>query len=179
EDVVRIGAHSISGSLFTVFENEARQHLETLERELAQAAAGRTAGVREELVRAAHTLAGICGTVQVHAMHDLGAAFEGALLRLKNRGAGIAAGELALAHDSVQALKMMYEGVIERALPGAATKLIARLMAITGEPASLAAPDDEEPSAAPAETPAEAAVESGVDEEPEERRQRRLEDEID
>ena len=87
EDVVRIGALAISGSLFTVFANEARQHLETLERELAQAAAGRTSGVREELVRAAHTLAGICGTVQVQAMHDLGAAFEGALLRLKNRAA--------------------------------------------------------------------------------------------
>ena len=180
EGAVRIGALVISGSLFTVFANEARQHLETLERELAQAAAGRTTGVREELVRAAHTLAGICGTVQVHAMHDLGAAFEGALLRLKNRATGIAPDELELAHDSVQALKMMYEGVLERALPGAATKLIARLGAITGEAARLAAPDDEEPLAPVPGTPAESIdEESGAEQEPEERRQGRLEDEID
>ena len=179
EGTVRIGALSISASLFAVFANEARQHLETLERELAQAAAGRTVGVREELVRAAHTLAGICGTVQVQAMHDLGAAFEGALLRLKNRASGIAPDELALAHDCVQALKMMYEGVLERALPGAATKLIARLGAITGEAARLAAPDAEEALVAPLETPVQGADEEGAEEPPEDRRQRRLEDEID
>ena len=180
EDTVRIGALVVSTSLFTVFANEARQHLETLERELAQAAAGRTAGVREELVRAAHTLAGICGTVQVHAMHDLGAAFEGALLRLKNRATGIAPEELSLAYDCVQALKMMYEGILERAAPGAATKLIARLGAITGEAARLVAPDDEEATPTAVEPgPAIPVEEPPVGDEPEERRQRRLEDEID
>ncbi len=180
EDTVRIGGLVISASLFTVFANEARQHLETLEREIAQAAAGRTVGVREELVRAAHTLAGICGTVQVNAMHDLGGAFEGALLRLKNRATGIAPEELSLAHDSVQALKMMYEGVLERAVPGAATKLIARLGAITGEAARLAAPDDEEATPTAAEPRAASSLEEALaGDEPEERRQRRLEDEID
>ena len=75
---------------------------------------------------------------------------------------------------------MMYEGVLERALPGAATKLIARLGAITGEAARLAARDEEEPSVAAVEPPAEStAEESGPEEQPEERRQRRLEDEID
>ncbi len=190
-DSVRIGGLAISASLFTVFANEARQHIETIERELAQAAAGRTAGVREELVRAAHTLAGICGTVQLRAMHDLGAALEGALLRLKNRATTISSGELALAHDSVQALKMMYEGVLERAVPGSATALIARLGAITGEAARLAARDVEEPAAAETgmselamagsesaeiESPAQGAE---IEEPPEERRQRRLDDEID
>ena len=179
EETVRIGALVISASLFAVFANEARQHLESLERELAQAAAGRTIGVREELVRAAHTLAGICGTVQVQAMHDLGGAFEGALLRLRNRATGIAPDELSLAHDTVQALKMMYEGVLERALPGAASKLISRLGAITGEAARLAAPDDEEPLAADLGTPAEVEAAEAKEEEPEDRRQRRLEDEID
>ncbi len=174
EDGVRIGALTISASLFTVFANEARQHLETLERELAQAAAGRSIGVREELVRAAHTLAGICGTVQLNAMHHLGAAFEGALLRLKNRATTLSADELALANDSIQALKLMYEGVLERALPGAATKLIARLGAITGEAAPLATAEDQE---APVVTPGEAAELER--DELEDRRQRRLEDEID
>ena len=177
DDVVRIGGLVISASLFAVFANEARQHLETLERELAQVASGRTTGVRDELVRAAHTLAGICGTVQLKGMHDLGAAFEYALLRLKNRATGISGTDLALANDSVQALKMMYEGVLERATPGSATALIARLGAITGDVARLAAPDAEEapePEAVPVPAPA-----AGPEELPEDRRQRRLEDEID
>ena len=152
-DSVKIGGLALSASLFAVFANEARQHLETIERELAQAVAGRTAGVREDLVRAAHTLAGICGTVQLGGMHDLGAALEGALLRLKNRANSLSADELALAHDSVQALKMMYEGVLERAVPGSATALIARLAAIPGEAARLVAAPSEE-SAVVAETTA-------------------------
>ncbi|MBS0335743.1 MAG: Hpt domain-containing protein [Proteobacteria bacterium] len=182
EGVVRIGGLAISASLFAVFANEARQHLETLERELAQVAAGRTAGVRDELVRAAHTLAGICGTVQLKGMHDLGAAFENALLRLKNRPAPVTAGELALANDSVQALKMMYAGVLERAVPGTATALIARLGAITGEAAVLATPDVEEPAVAEpelAESPAGELAGAPAEAPAEDRRQRRLEDEID
>ncbi len=179
---IRIGSLTISSSLFTVFTNEARQHLETLERELAQTAAGRTTGVREELVRAAHTLAGICGTVQLNAMHHLGAAFEGALLRLKNRATALTADELALAHDTIQALKLMYEGVIERALPGAATKLISRLGTITGEAARLTVHEEEEASGPTIGAPSGAqstSLPEREEEEPEDRRQRRLEDEID
>ena len=177
EDVVRIGGLAISASLFAVFANEARQHLETIERELAQAAAGRTLGVRDELVRAAHTLGGICGTVQLKGMHDLGAAFENALLRLKNRATEISADELVLANDSVQALKMMYAGVLERAVPGSALVLIARLGAITGEAARLASPDAEAPEVVAAPLAESAVTAPGAS--PENRRQRRLGDEID
>ena len=177
EDVVRIGGLAISASLFAVFANEARQHLETIERELAQAAAGRTLGVRDELVRAAHTLAGICGTVQLKGMHDLGAAFENALLRLKNRATEISADELVLANDSVQALKMMHAGVLERAVPGSALVLIARLGAITGEAARLASPDAEAPEVVAAPLAESAVAAPGAS--PENRRQRRLGDEID
>ncbi|MCX7159747.1 MAG: Hpt domain-containing protein, partial [Proteobacteria bacterium] len=177
EDVVRIGGLAISASLFAVFANEARQHLETIERELAQAAAGRTLGVRDELVRAAHTLAGICGTVQLKGMHDLGAAFENAFLRLKNRATEISADELVLANDSVQALKMMYAGVLERAVPGSALVLIARLGAITGEAARLASPDAEAPEVVAVPRAESAVTAPGAS--PENRRQRRLGDEID
>ncbi len=177
EDVVRIGGLAISASLFVVFANEARQHLETIERELAQAAAGRTLGVRDELVRAAHTLGGICGTMQLKGMHDLGAAFENALLRLKNRATEISADELVLANDSVQALKMMYAGVLERAVPGSALVLIARLGAITGEAARLASPDAEAPEVVAAPLAESAVTAPGAS--PENRRQRRLGDEVD
>jgi chemosensory pili system protein ChpA (sensor histidine kinase/response regulator) len=206
--IVRIGATSISSSLFAVFTNEARLHLDTLERELAHVAADGSVGVRDELVRAAHTLAGICGTVQLGPMHDLGMALEGALLRLKHRATPMQADERALADQSLQALRLMYAGVLERAAPGTARDLVERLAAIRGEAASLVPRPDETstqtlpfaampapslPPAAPAvtapepavPTPAEAASEPPsldnleVEEILLERRQRRLEDEID
>ena len=140
---VRIGATTISASLFAVFANEARLHLDTLERELARTAADAALGVPDELVRATHTLAGICGTVQLVPMHELGLALEGALLRLKNRGSGLEAEERDLASQSVQALRLMYAGVLERAAPGSARELVERLGAIRGEAASLVPrPDD-------------------------------------
>ena len=143
DGTVRIGAASISASLFAVFANEARLHLETLERELARMAADESFGMRDEFVRATHTLAGICGTVQLGPMHELGLALEGALLRLKRREAPMDAAERALAGESVQALKLMYAGVLERAAPGSARELIARLGAIRGEADTLVPRPDE------------------------------------
>ncbi|MGA8005956.1 MAG: Hpt domain-containing protein, partial [Burkholderiales bacterium] len=93
EAPVAVGAATLSPSLYAVFVNEARQHIETLERELAAVAA--SGSVHEDLVRAAHTLAGICGTVQMEPMHALGYALEGALLRVRSRGTPIESSEVA------------------------------------------------------------------------------------
>lgn len=168
ENRVSIGSISISASLFAVFTNEARQHIETLERELARAAADPAEKVRDELVRAAHTLAGICGTVQIAAMYDLGGALEAALLRLQRYGERMDAPGLALANESVGALKLMYAGVMERAVPGTAASLIERLGAMA-ERVRPAAEDAVQPGAAIAE----------LEEQEDDRRQRRLEDEVD
>ena len=191
EDNVQIGSLSISASLFAVFSNEARVHLETLERELSRIAAEHGSSVRDDLVRAAHTLAGICGTLQLKGMHDLGAALESALLRLVNRAAPVSSDELRLANDSVQTLRLMYAGVLERATPGSATSLIQSLAGIVGEPASLAEPDADQtslplaessPSPSPVPSLPQVPTEQKVaaeNEEPVERRERRLGDEID
>jgi chemosensory pili system protein ChpA (sensor histidine kinase/response regulator) len=122
---VSVGDVTVSASLFAVFVREASQFLETLERELAAAAAsGKTS---EELVRAAHTFGGICGTVQITPMRDLGHALEAALLRLRRRDAPPQATELRRLAYCIGALRVMYTEVCARRLPRARDELVAAL----------------------------------------------------
>jgi chemosensory pili system protein ChpA (sensor histidine kinase/response regulator) len=159
EDVV-IDGNRISASLFEVFSNEARQHLDALDRELASAAATRMVG--EELIRAAHTLASISGTVQLESMHVLGYALESALARLRARPAPPDSAELALLARGNSSLREMYGSAIARRAPAARADLVQALEAIPGR-------GEEPPAAAPGrgEMPAQ------------ERRQRRIDDDID
>ncbi len=180
EAPVVIGAARLSPSLFTVFVNEARQHLETLERALAALAAGGT--VNEEFVRVAHTLAGICGTAQMMPMHMLGQALEGALVQHRNREATPDGVAHALLTDAVRALKEMYAEVLARRFPAPRADVAAALESVR-QPAAEPAPA---PMAMPAATLDQApaapqAVAVSEEEElfPPERRQQRIEDEVD
>jgi chemosensory pili system protein ChpA (sensor histidine kinase/response regulator) len=167
EEEVSIDGKSVSSSLYAVFVNEARQHLDALDREIASSATVRT--MRDELVRAAHTFASICGTVQIAPMHALGHALEGALLRLRSRGAPADTEELALLARSVAALRDMYLQVAERHAPAGREDLAQALEAVPGR----AEPVYE--ATAEATAPETAASEQASAE----RRQRRLDDDID
>jgi len=160
EEEVVIDGKTISASLFAVFGNEARQHLDTLERELASTAA--THAIGEELVRAAHTLASISGTVQLEPMHALGYALEAALARLRARATPPDAAELTLLARGNASLREMYGEAIARRAPMARADLVRALEAIPGRA-------EEAPAAAPtrSEQPAQ------------ERRQRRIDDDLD
>ncbi|HMA90123.1 MAG TPA: Hpt domain-containing protein [Burkholderiales bacterium] len=160
EEEVVIDGKTISASLFAVFGNEARQHLDTLERELASTAA--THAIGEELVRAAHTLASISGTVQLEPMHALGYALEAALARLRARATPPDAAELTLLAGGNASLREMYGEAIARRAPAARADLVQALEAIPGrtEEAQVVAP-------VRSEQPAQ------------ERRQRRIDDDID
>ena len=160
EEEVVIDGKTISASLFAVFGNEARQHLDTLERELASTAV--THAIGEELVRAAHTLASISGTVQLDPMHALGYALEAALARLRARATPPDAAELTLLARGDASLREMYGEAIARRAPAARVDLVQALESIPGR-------TEEAPAAAPvrSEEPAQ------------ERRQRRIDDDID
>ena len=176
---IAIGDARISPSLFAVFVNEARQHLDTLERNLAAAAAG---APREEHTRAAHTLAGICGTVQVPAMQELGHALEVALARLRNRPAAPGGGELELLARSIAALREMYAGVLERHAPAPRPDLARALEAVAAETRPIAVPAEEArpaPLRVAAAAPAAAIAGRVAEEIPLDRRERRIEDEVD
>ncbi|MGH8736975.1 MAG: Hpt domain-containing protein [Burkholderiales bacterium] len=156
EAPVAVGEAMLSPSLYAVFVNEAQQHLETLARELAAVAA--SGSVHEDLVRAAHTLAGICGTVQMEPMHALGYALEGALLRLRSRGTSVESAEVALLARCAAALRDMHAEVTARRSPAAREDLARALEALPGRAPPLVAP--------PAEGPTE-------------RRRRRVDDDVD
>jgi HPt (histidine-containing phosphotransfer) domain-containing protein len=86
EDIVAVGDARLSTSLYGIFLDETQTHLDTL-------AAGRRRleegeNVSEDIERAAHTLAGIAGTVKFDAMKDLGHSLEGLLERLLGKPAG-------------------------------------------------------------------------------------------
>jgi len=149
EQPVVFGEARISPSLFAVFVNEAGQHLDTLERELAATMLDKH--VRDELVRAAHTFAGICGTVRLGTMHALGYALENALLRLRSRSEEAQADELELLARCVAALRAMYAEVLERRLPGPQARLCGALELITGSAEPLVAPALDDTTAAPLE----------------------------
>jgi len=155
-DAVAVGTATLSPSLYAVFVNEAQQHLETLEREIAAVAA--SGSVQDDLVRAAHTLAGICGTVQLDSMHTLGYALEGALLRLRSRGTKAESAEIALLARSVAALREMHTQVGARSAPAARDDLARELDTLPGRAEPIVVP--------PGEGPAE-------------RRRRRAEDDVD
>jgi len=128
-----VGDVGISSSLFAVFVREASQFLEALERELAAAATSGRAS--EELVRSAHTFGGICGTVQIAPMHDLGHALEAALLRIRKRDTGPQGTELRLLAYCIGALRAMYTDVCAHRLPRAREELVAALDGIAVEQA--------------------------------------------
>ena len=176
EDVVTVGDSSLSVSLYGIFLEETRAHLDTL-------AAGRRRldegeNVAEDIERAAHTLAGIAGTVKFDAMKDVGHALEGLLERLLGKPADAAA--RALIGDATESLEAMLATAAARELPAGVPGLIARLdgmgvgdadtevppldfTAPTAPPETLTAPSAENdldfalPETAPAGLPAAAA----------------------
>jgi chemosensory pili system protein ChpA (sensor histidine kinase/response regulator) len=153
---VRIGDGEISRALHELYCTESAQHLHTLDEALQamQAAPGPPSMVA---VRAAHTLAGISGTVRAGAPSRLGRALEHALARLADAGlAPTAAAQHTLAETIATLHRMRAEIVAERT-PEPADELCARLEAETADVfASLAGPTAAPGPAAPAEPANEA-----------------------
>ncbi len=149
KSVVTIGDASLSVSLYGIFLEETRAHLDTL-------AAGRRRldegeNVAEDIERAAHTLAGIAGTVKFDAMKDVGHALEGLLERLLGKPADAPA--RALIGDAIERLEAMLTTATARQLPDAVPELIARLDGLgVGDADAEAAPLDFTAPVAPPET---------------------------
>ena len=72
---------SISPTLYEIFSEEARTHLNTLQRELPVLESEEFTPTPHAMCRAAHTLGGISATVGIKSINRLGVALEHALLR--------------------------------------------------------------------------------------------------
>jgi chemosensory pili system protein ChpA (sensor histidine kinase/response regulator) len=139
EDIVTIGDASLSVSLYGIFLEETRAHLDTLASGRRRLDEGEN--VAEDIERAAHTLAGIAGTVKFEAMKDVGHALEGLLERLLGKPADARA--RALIGDAIERLEAMLTTATARQLPDAQPELIARLDGMgVGEADAEAAPLD-------------------------------------
>ena len=205
--VVRLGENEVSATLFTLFSGEARMHVHTMR---AEHEILRDHGIiTDEMLRAVHTLGGICGTVQLEAPRDLAHALEHALEQLMI--SALSEAEQNLVGDSVEALAGMVDAGLELSVPEEMPGLIDRLeevAAFVPVPEGLVSdnsamvpedegalhillPQDATPESAPVaestaatsdatpRAPAEPLPVAEVDDGPVERRRRRIRDELD
>jgi chemosensory pili system protein ChpA (sensor histidine kinase/response regulator) len=155
-DVV-LGEQIISRSLFDMYVGEARGHLAALRLDLN--ALKLTPQVPPEaMVRAAHTLAGISGTVGIEPVSRLALSLEHALLRLARSNQFCNSGQIGLLGTAISTLDAMLASVAEQNMPhgadGLATELDEVAMALqpgavelsivapTVEPESVAEPEE-------------------------------------
>jgi len=165
---VVFGDRQVSRSLFEVFRTEAREHLATFARYVHEG----TTPPPDTTIRAIHTLAGICGTVQIPEMHELARAVENALKHLAKRHEPLSDAAHTLMNRAHEALFTDLITVENGAIPPLRSDLIEALHtllhapageaadAVTEEAAPAAPPSPyEEPSpAAPTEAPALSAL---------------------
>ena len=114
-------------TLYDIFREEARGHLQTLVESYGLLEARPEGPTTFEMTRAAHTLGGIAATVGLMALHHLAIALEHALLR-RDASANPASIEgLETVRQAILALEEMFAGLARQETPEEATQLIAAL----------------------------------------------------
>lgn len=138
DDTVTLGDLVVSRSLYDMYVGEARGHLAVLRLDLN--ALKLTPQVPpEEMVRAAHTLAGISGTVGIDPVSRLALSLEHALLRLARSSQTCNSGQIGLLGTAISTLDAMIASVAEQRVPHGADGLAAELdaVAMATQPAAV------------------------------------------
>lgn len=170
EAEIAIGDVTVPSALLDVFMNEARQRLLSLQEELARLEERPERPVREDFMRAAHTLCGISRTVGFSSPAELSFELEQWLREMLEHPRPANAKQIRVAGDAVVALKKMVEAIEEQKLPKAAKQVMRSLQALVKKArldnekeaavpaaASTAAKAAEPIAPLPAERPAEVA----------------------
>jgi chemosensory pili system protein ChpA (sensor histidine kinase/response regulator) len=156
---------SIAPELADLFNKEARAHLTTLRHEFSVLEDNPAAPATHEMYRAAHTLAGIAGTVGIVEVSRLGQALEHALLRRNHAAHPESLEALETFRQAIAALALMLSDVEREHDPEAAPALVDALDAVYPEPiveqqAALAGVgEDDQPAATVAQM---AAIEAAA-----------------
>jgi chemosensory pili system protein ChpA (sensor histidine kinase/response regulator) len=116
-DAIRIGDIELSRPLYDVFLAEAGEHLGILQAQHAAFSGEPTNGVTHEATRAAHTIAGISGTVGFLAVNEYAIALEHVLQRLEEAQVPGSEAPAKLIGDAVARLSKMVEAVQEMRTP--------------------------------------------------------------
>ncbi|MGB8241549.1 MAG: Hpt domain-containing protein [Azonexus sp.] len=114
-------------TLYDIFREEARGHLETLVAGYGELEANPSAPTSFEMTRAAHTLGGIAATVGLMPLHHLAIALEHALLRRDSSGRPESIGGLETVRQAIITLEQMFAGLARQEAPGEQIQLIAAL----------------------------------------------------
>ena len=126
DDNVVLGDMLISRSLYDMYVGEARGHIAVLRTDL-NALKLAPQVPPDVMVRAAHTLAGISGTVGIAPVNRLALALEHALERLARSGQSSSSGQIGLLGTAVSTLEAMVSAVAELRIPHGAEGLAAEL----------------------------------------------------
>lgn len=125
EPTVEIGARKVTLSVFTLFSGEARNHASTLQAELDNLATHSI--VTDDMMAAAHSLAGVAATVGMETLQALARALEDALQALAVDTVGEAEQEMVA--QVVEALADMVDEGSEARMPAPRADLVERLQA--------------------------------------------------
>ena len=131
-------------TLYDIFCDEARGHLQTLIGSYAELEVNPLAATSAEMTRAAHTLGGIAGTVGLMPLNHLAIALEHALLRRDGSGRPDSIEGLETVRQAIITLEGMFAGLARQEAPEEQFQLISAL-----EDVFLVAPVVEVPTVEP------------------------------
>lgn len=114
-------------TLYDIFREEARGHLQTLLDSFAELEADPTAATTFEMTRAAHTLGGIAATVGLMPLHHLAAALEHALLRRDSSAQPDSVEGLETVRQAILTLEEMFAGLAAQQAPEEQLQLLTAL----------------------------------------------------
>jgi chemosensory pili system protein ChpA (sensor histidine kinase/response regulator) len=140
---------TITSALAEIFNEEAKTHLATLQHEFSVLESDPLAPTTHEMYRAAHTLAGIAGTVGIEAVNRLSMALEHAVSRRNQAANPDSVEALEAIRQAIAGLALMLTDIVGLHEPEAAPVLIDTLEALYLElsverQAELAEQDGEE-----------------------------------
>ncbi|MDD5240704.1 MAG: chemotaxis protein CheA [Sulfuricella sp.] len=130
EAEIRIGDIAIPRALFDIFMPEARQRVAILQEELARLEAHPDLPVREDFMRAAHTLCGIARTAGLPVLADLGFGLEEWLTEMLAHPRPASGKQVAVTGDAVVALNLMVQAIEQQKMPKPARQLMRSLQAL-------------------------------------------------
>ncbi|MBU1363685.1 MAG: Hpt domain-containing protein [Gammaproteobacteria bacterium] len=114
-------------TLYDIFREEARGHLQTLVDSYAVIDADPSAPTTFEMTRAAHTLGGIAATVGIMPLHRLAVALEHTLLRRDASGQAESIEGIETVRQAIITLEDMFAGLAQQRSPDEQVQLIAAL----------------------------------------------------
>ena len=127
ETTVVIGEARVSPALYNIFVQEADSHLLTMRREMVRLEDAPDEIISESYIRAAHTLAGIAGTVNFAKLSELARQVELCVQPARKQSISLYQSERELLRSCTQSLSDMIDAVKSLRQPVSAEGLIAQL----------------------------------------------------